>query len=181
MATYLFFWLGAALSLGGTLLPIPPLRAADEVLRIGITVSLPLVIDYGERQDAAAAQSGQASSRYGGIAVELWKDIAAAEQLDYQLQPVASDQALHQLQQGQLDVLLAVVPQADLVDEVHYTQPFLTTHLAAMTDDQESSFGRYAKALFNSRFWTTVLWLSGLLLALRTVCWSFERRVNENQ
>lgn len=134
-------------------------------------------------ENESATEKGLTSdnTRFGGIAVELFEEIALAEDLDFRFYPLKAGESAELLTQGDIDVQLAVVPQADRVGELAYTQPFLTTHLAAMTRDPGNSIWKYAGALLNQRFWSSVLWLSVLLLVVGTFCWLLERSVNSDQ
>lgn len=173
--------------------------AADNQLRVGVTPRPPLVIDYhaggnsqsgkpspstdqGSNTGTSTASSRSTSdARFGGLAIELFKDIAEAEGWNYRFESLTDEEAVEALDREEVDLLLAVVPEADRVGAWEYTQPFLTTHLAALTRGQSNSVWKYAKALLNGQFWSSVFWLSVLLLIVGTACWMLERSGNDNQ
>ena len=175
-ARRLFAWFVLMGLLAGTV-------TAREPLRVGITVSPPMVVDHSTSgsliDSTGSGQSQQSGSRpYDGIAVSLWQDIADAEGIEFQWNVIQSDDPASLLIRDEVDVLLTVIPQADQVDKIAYTQPYLTTHLAAMSRTGTNSLWSYAVALLNQQFWRTVMWLSALLLVVGAICWLLERGAN---
>lgn len=145
----------------------PPELDVGEPLVVGVAPAPPFAI---ETEDGG----------WDGVAVHLWRQVAEALELDYELRRVERDSLLAGLESGQLDAALPAVATDSAEALVDLTHTYYTAPLGVAGSKQRSLWS-IAKALFTPRFWRIVLWLSLLLLLVGTVVWLLERKKNEDQ
>ena len=117
---------------------------------------------------------------WDGVAVQLWRQVAEALELDYEWRRVERDSLLAGVEGGRLDVALPTVATDSAEALVDLTHTYYTAPLGVAGSKQRSLWS-IAKALFTARFWRIVLSLSLLLLVVGTVVWLLERKGNEEQ
>jgi polar amino acid transport system substrate-binding protein len=140
----------------------------DRTLIVGLNPVPPLVIKSG---------SAQGGSDWDGIGVQLWREVAHELNLDYQWREVKPNQAVQELQSGNLDVALlsATAPREQQVD---FTQSYFAATLGIATQRRQR-FWNVVKAVLSPSFLRICLWLSLTLAVVGLICWLFERRSNE--
>jgi len=147
--------------------PINSAARSDRPLIVGVSPVPPFVIQSG---------SADGRSDWDGIGVHLWREVAHELNLDYQWRELQPNQAIAQLETGELDIALvtATAPREQRVD---FTQSYFTTTLGMVTQRQQR-FWNIVKAVLSPQFLRICLWLSLLLLGVGLICWIFERRSN---
>ncbi|MEZ4676209.1 MAG: transporter substrate-binding domain-containing protein [Caldilineaceae bacterium] len=156
--------LGSAIGSKKTANAAPPRQATP--LQVGIFHAPPFAIEGGDGWD--------------GIGVHLWRDAAQELELDYQLVPIASEQAVNSLTSGSVDVVIGLVANADDEAQIDFTHPYLVSSLGTAQPAQRS-LREIIGAFFSPRFWQIALWLSVSFLLVGVIIWLFERNVNEEQ
>jgi len=146
-----------------------PADAASGTLRVALSEVPPFVM----KQDDGS---------WTGISVDLWKDIAASLQLDYQFVPMRFADVLPSLEAGRVDVAVgALTMTAEREQAIDFTHPFYQTGLAIAVPPAGSSGWAVVKRLFSWEFASAVLGLSALLFVVGAVLWVFERHRNREQ
>lgn len=154
--------------------PPPPAAAASAAvhkpLRVAVNEVPPFVI-------RAADGSWQ------GISVDLWREIAAALGVEFQLVPMPFQQVLQRLQAGEVDVAVgALTMTAEREARFDFTHPFYRTGLATAVPQAGDGSGWAVLArLLSWQFVSVVLGLAALLLVVGALLWLFERRRNAAQ
>ncbi|MGG6238864.1 transporter substrate-binding domain-containing protein [Nodosilinea sp. AN01ver1] len=149
-------------------MPATP-AVSDRPLIVGLSPVPPFVIK------SSSAQNG---SDWDGIGVHLWREVAHELNLDYQWREVPPNDAIAQLNAGNLDVALitATAPRAQQVD---FTQSYFAATLGIATQRQQQVWN-VIKAVLSPRFLRICLWLSLVLIVVGFFCWLFERHANED-
>jgi ABC-type amino acid transport substrate-binding protein len=123
------------------------------------------------------SSSAQAGSDWDGIGVQLWREMAYELDLDYEWREVNPQEAIAQLQTGNLDVAMmtATAPRGQQVD---FTQSYFATTLGIATQRQQR-FWEVTKSVLSPQFLRICLWLSLLLIVVGFICWLLERGTND--
>ncbi|WP_319783793.1 transporter substrate-binding domain-containing protein [Oceanisphaera sp. IT1-181] len=145
-------------------------QAQQAVLKVGITEVPPFVMQ---------AEDG----RWEGISIDLWKDIAAGLDREFELLPMKFSALLDAVENGEVDVAVgALTMTADRDTRFDFTHPFYQTGLSiAVPEVPTHSLLSSFKALLSWQFLSVVLALSALLLAAGFLLWLAERRANPEQ
>ncbi|MDB9528937.1 transporter substrate-binding domain-containing protein [Oscillatoria sp. CS-180] len=141
---------------------------ANQTLAVGLSPVPPFVIK---------SSSAEEGSDWDGIGVQLWREIAHELNLDYQWRELEPQEAIAQLESGDLDVVLttATAPKEQQVD---FTQSYFASTLGIATRRQQR-FWDVVKAVLSPQFWRICLWLALLLMVVGLIVWLFERHSNE--
>ncbi|WP_107851771.1 transporter substrate-binding domain-containing protein [Oceanimonas marisflavi] len=145
-------------------------QARQAPLRVGITQVPPFVMETGD-------------GRWEGISIDLWKDIAAGMEREYEWVPMSFSELLKAVESGDIDVAVgALTMTADRESRFDFSHPFYQTGLSiAVPPVPEQSLLSSLKALLSWQFLSVVLALGGLLLAVGFLLWLVERRRNAEQ
>ncbi|NEQ32561.1 MAG: transporter substrate-binding domain-containing protein [Leptolyngbya sp. SIO4C5] len=138
-------------------------------LRVGLSPMPPLVIKSG---------SAETEIDWDGIGVHLWREVAYELDLDYQWQEFQSDQAIAQLESGNLDVAL-VTATAPREVQVDFTQSYFTDTLGIISRRRQRLW-EIVRAVVSFQFLKICLWLSLILIVVGLLCWLLENRSNED-
>ncbi len=116
-----------------------------------------------------------------GISIDIWREIARVENLEYELIPQKGVGAgIDAVAKGELDVLIGPVSiTADRLQKVDFTQPYFLAEMSLMLPRQPPSLWSVVRPLFQR---AVIYSISGLLCALFVVgnlLWLVERRRNE--
>ena len=114
-----------------------------------------------------------------GIGVQLWREVADAMNLTYDLRELPSDSLASRLAGGALDV--ALTAPATRVDEqrIDFLHPYYTATLGVAGTNQRSLWS-IVKGVFTMRFLRIALWLSALLFIVGVAIWLIERHQNDD-
>jgi len=148
--------------------PVVPPGLGDRPLQVGLSPVPPFVIQ---------SSSAQGGSDWDGIGVQLWREIAHELDLDYEWREVQPNQAIAQLEAGDLDIAL-VTATAPREQQVDFTQSYFATTLGIANQRQQRVWN-ILTAVLSPQFLRICLGLSLLLLVVGIICWLFERRTNE--
>lgn len=138
-------------------------------LKVGIAGSEPFVVLGGARPR--------------GFSVDVFKAVAAAQGLDYELVPVdAVSDAVDQVAEGKLDAAVGPISvTAERLRRVSFTQPYFHAGLSVLTRPQHQSWWRRLAPFFSRAFLVGLGVLLLLLLGVGALMWWLERRVNPQQ
>lgn len=145
-------------------------QAQSEPLTVGITPVPPFVM---ERDDG----------EWEGISVELWQQVAQGLERDYTLVPLSFDELLSRVENGEVDVAVgALTMTAGREARFDFSHPFFQTGLSiAVPPEPEQSLLKSFGALLSWQFFSVVIALGALLLAVGLVLWLVERKRNPEQ
>lgn len=138
-----------------------------ETLRVGVLENDPVSFVVGEEFD--------------GIGIHLWKKIFRGEQQRYQFEETDQANAISRLLSGDLAAVIGIRPTVKGLNDVLYTQPFLSTELALASSTRPTPMWAYARAFFSVRFAKVAASISVVLLVVGVFCWLAERRQNSEQ
>lgn len=117
-----------------------------------------------------------------GMSIELWRQIAAELDVDYELRETTFSEMLSGLEDGSIDVgVAAITVTTDRDRAFDFSHPFYSTGLGIAVSRQTGGIFATASSLFT---WQFVRALGALLLVLLLVgvaVWLFERRKNAEQ
>jgi polar amino acid transport system substrate-binding protein len=118
-----------------------------------------------------------------GISIELWRQLAAELNLNYQFREVDLKGLLDGVADGSLDVAVAaltVTPERE--KRLDFTHPFYTTGIGIVTPSKAGNpWLVVVKRFFSSAFLRVLGVLLLLLLSVGVLVWWFEKRRNPNQ
>jgi ABC-type amino acid transport substrate-binding protein len=98
--------------------------------------------------------------------------------LDYEWREVQPNDAIAQLNTGDIDVVLATAT-APREQQVDFTQSYFAATLGIATLRQQQVWS-VVKAVLSPRFLRICLWLSLVLVVVGFLCWLLEHRANED-
>ena len=118
-----------------------------------------------------------------GVSVELWREIAAELELDYELRETSLDEMLDGLAEGRYDVAVAALTVTAAREErVDFTHPFYTTGLAiAVPKQREPAWRRVVETVVSPVFLQLIVALALIQLGVGSLVWALERRANPDQ
>jgi ABC-type amino acid transport substrate-binding protein len=118
-----------------------------------------------------------------GISIELWRQLAAELNLNYQFRELDLKGLLDGVADGSLDVAVAaltITPERE--KRFDFTHPFYSTGLGIATPSKVGSpWLAVVKRFFSRAFLRVLMVLLLLLLSVGFLVWWFERRRNPNQ
>lgn len=146
---------------------VPKSFANHPPIVVGVKVAPPFII---KRPDGT----------YGGISIDLWRQIAAALHLRYRFREASLQGLLDKTKKGQFAIGLgAITVTASREDVLDFSHPFYTTGLGiAVPIRHTTAWVEVLRKLFSWQFVSIILLLAGLLLAVGLLVWMFERRRN---
>ena len=169
MGLYRFCLIGFWLGISQVGLAAAPGTVEEPVsLAVGTKIAPPFVID----------RNGDLS----GIAIDLWREIARALDLDYGVQPTELETLLDQVETGTVAVAAgALSVTAEREHRIDFTHPFYSSGLAIAVPMQGSGnpWIAAAKRFVSPGFFSVVLGLAALLFLVGGLVWYFEHRHNE--
>jgi polar amino acid transport system substrate-binding protein len=144
---------------------------ATNVLVVGIAVAPPFTI---KNEDGT----------WGGLEIDLWRDIAAKLDLKYEFREMQLVPLLHAVADGEVDVAiggLTVTGERERLFD--FTHSFYSSGLGVAVG---SHFGRrhlrpVVDALFSTGFLQVLIALVVLLVIAGSLVWVFERKFNPNE
>jgi ABC-type amino acid transport substrate-binding protein len=144
----------------------------DEVVRVGIKVSEPFIIQDENHKD------------YSGLSIFLWERVATDLKVNYEYVPYPDlSSLLNAVENNEVDISinpLTVTPAR--LAKMEFTQPFFITNLAiAVKKEQRSPFIRLMLNIFSWQFWTAVALLALIILIFGFLAWIFERKHNKEE
>ncbi|MDB9350269.1 transporter substrate-binding domain-containing protein [Nodularia spumigena CS-588/02] len=146
-----------------------PTLASAAPLRVGVAGSAPFVI----RKDKDTS----------GISVEVWKQVARSQNIEYELIPQSSvANALEVVEQGELDLLIGPITiTAQRLQKVDFTQPYFSTEIAVLTTAEDPSIWSRVKPFFETAVLTSMAILVILMFVVGNLVWLAERNKNSEQ
>ena len=153
-----------------TLTTVSQVHAQSTPLKIGITEVPPFVMQTED-------------GRWEGISVDLWKEVAAGMNREFEWAPMSFNELLSATENGEIDVAVgALTMTADRESRFDFSHPFYQTGLSiAVPPVPEQSLLASLGALISWQFLSVVLALGALLLAVGFLLWLVERRRNPEQ
>ena len=147
------------------------LPAQARKLKVGISGSPPFVI--------------QENNSIQGISLDVWRQVAKDNALDYDLVPQRSPEAgIAAVDQGQLDLLvgpISITPRRLAMPGVDFTQPYYLGKSGVLLPlDSPTVFSRL-KVFFGWAVISSLLVLVTVLLVVGSLIWLAERRENSEQ
>lgn len=161
LAVFILFLLG----------PVSPVLCADQPLRIGTREAPPFAIK-------------QEDGGWSGLSIDLWKEIAAELELEYQFHETDLTSLLEGVRLGDLDAgVSALTITADRERVMDFTHPFFTSGLgiAVQEEPRQMNWIGVLRGFFSVAFFQVVLALSLVLLGAGFAAWLFERKKNPDQ
>lgn len=145
-------------------------QAQEQPLKIGITEVPPFVMQAND-------------GRWEGISIDLWEDVAAGMEREFEWVPMSFNELLAAVENGDIDVAVgALTMTADREARFDFSHPFYQTGLSiAVPPVPETSLLSSLKALISWKFLSVVLGLGALLLGVGFVLWLVERHRNPEQ
>ncbi|MEA5514219.1 transporter substrate-binding domain-containing protein [Nodularia sp. UHCC 0506] len=146
-----------------------PTLASAAPLRVGIAGSAPFVVRTDENTS--------------GISVEVWKEVARSQNIEYELIPQSSvANALEVVNQGELDLLIGPITiTAQRLQKVDFTQPYFSTEIAVLTAADDPSVWSRVKPFFETAVLTSMGVLVILMFVVGNLVWLAERNKNSEQ
>lgn len=146
-----------------------PAIGTQTKLRVGIAGSAPFTV--------------QDSSTPEGISVEIWREIAEAENLEYEIFPQKGVKTgLNEVVKGQLDILIGPISiTADRLEKVAFTQPYFTSEIGLLLPSQAPTLWNRVKPLFQVAAISSVGFILVALFIVGNLLWLAEHRRNPEQ
>jgi polar amino acid transport system substrate-binding protein len=120
---------------------------------------------------------------WAGISIELWREIAAALDLDYQLREMTLEEMLEDLRSASIDAAVAALTvTAEREQTMDFTHPFHTSGLGiAVSGKNKAGWLAVIEGFLSLTFLKVVLVLAAVLFVAGLLVWVFERRRNPEQ
>ncbi|MFQ5599057.1 MAG: transporter substrate-binding domain-containing protein [Candidatus Krumholzibacteriia bacterium] len=124
-----------------------------------------------------------ADGTWGGISIELWREIAAEQGWTYEFRELPLEELIEAVESGGVDVAVAAFTMtAEREQFVDFSHPFYSTGLGiAIASNRGGGWTRVARRYLSREFLGVVAGLALLLLVVGFVVWAFERRRNPEQ
>lgn len=144
--------------------PVMPARA--EKLRVGIAGAPPFVINN--------------DSNLEGISIDIWKEIASAEDIEYELVLQNNTQAtLKAVADGELDLAIGSISiTGERLKEVDFSQPFFLAEIGVMIPSETPTLWSRIRPFFGVAFISSVAILIGCIFLVGNLLWLAEKRRN---
>lgn len=141
-----------------------------KILKIGVAGSEPFVF----------TTDGDVS---GGIAIEIWEDIALEENWDYEYHIFDStDKALRKLGRNDLDIVVGPLSiTSNRLERMQFSQPFYNSSLAIVSREDDFSLWNVIKPLFSIKLILAVAVFLFILAIVGTLLWLAERNKSPDQ
>lgn len=150
--------------------PAPEAPTDNQMLRVGVRVAPPFVIDEGD-------------GHYTGLAITLWERIARTNGWQYRYQPVGLKGLFDALEQRELDVGLgALTVTAEREARIDFSHTFHADGLGiAVNAEDDGGIAQVVARFFSWRFLAVIASLCVTLAVIGILAWWFERRANPEQ
>ncbi|MGO3237573.1 MAG: transporter substrate-binding domain-containing protein [Psychroflexus halocasei] len=141
-----------------------------KILKIGVAGNEPFVF----------TTDGDVS---GGIAIEIWEDIALEENWDYEYHIFDStDKALRKLGRNDLDIVVGPLSiTSNRLERMQFSQPFYNSSLAIVSREDDFSLWNAIKPLFSIKLILAVAVFLFILAIVGTLLWLAERNKSPDQ
>ncbi len=148
-------------------LPVNP--GEGRTLRVGVKVAPPFVIRLGDD--------------YGGLAIDVWKQIAAERGWAFEYQEYALDELLDAVSADRVDVGIgAITATAERERRMDFSHPITSSGLGVAVQQRDGAgWLAVARSFFSLAFLKVLAALAALLLIVGALTWLFERRRNAEQ
>jgi ABC-type amino acid transport substrate-binding protein len=119
---------------------------------------------------------------WGGISMDLWKEVARRLKLDYEVRELTAADLKDPAKLASLDVFVSLNITAEREATMDLTHAFYSTGLAiAVAPKDASGLGATLRAIFTPKFARLVAALFAILLAVGILMWLAERKRNDQQ
>ena len=138
-------------------------------LRVGVKVAPPFV---SKRDDG-----------YGGLAIELWEEIADERGWTFAYQEYELEELFEAVSSGSVDLGIgAITATAQREQRMDLSHPITSSGLGVAVQNQPTAgWLAVARSFFSVSFLKVLLVLAALLLSVGLLTWLFERRHNAEQ
>jgi len=117
---------------------------------------------------------------WGGISMDLWKEVARRLKLDYEIRELQPADLGDDAKVAALDVFVSLNVTAEREAQLDLTHAFYSTGLAiAVSPKPDDGVGATFKQIFTAKFGKLMLALFAMLAAVGAVIWLAERRRND--
>jgi len=124
----------------------------------------------------------QADGEWGGLAIDLWRDIAAERGYAYRFVETDLADMIDGVAQGKYDASVgALTITASREERVDFTHPFYATGFGIVTRKSPTAWFSLFQNFFTLNFLKAVLALSALLLIVGVLFWLAERKRNSEE
>jgi polar amino acid transport system substrate-binding protein len=121
-----------------------------------------------------------ADGSWGGIAVDLWKEIARRLKLDYEIREMTIPEIRDPMKLAQVDVFISFNVTVEREAALDLTHAFYSTGNAiAVAPKVDDGFGATVRAIFTPKFGRLIAALMAILLVTGVLMWLAERRRND--
>ena len=143
--------------------------APARMLVVGVKVAPPFVIEQGDG--------------YSGLAVDVWRDIAAERGWTFRYQRYDLQGLLDAVKDGEVDVGIgAITVTAQREQAMDFSHPITSSGIGVAVQQQQSAgWVAVARSFFSLAFLKVIAALALLLLAVGVLTWLFERKRNAAQ
>lgn len=139
-------------------------ESGDGPLVVGVSNLPPFAIKTGNDWD--------------GIGVHLWREVAQELDLDYEWRELQPRDVTNRLQDGTVDVAIAVTATASAEQQIDFAQSYFRSSLGIARRKQGALLA-IARAVVSPQFLRVCLGLAVLLAFIGVLAWLFERQTNE--
>jgi polar amino acid transport system substrate-binding protein len=151
-------------------------RGADAQLLVVDTKPEPMTVATREAPPFAYQD---AEGQWTGIAIDLWKRIAEANDYEYRFVELGLNEMLEAVVQGEVDAAVAALTiTGDRERVLDFSHPFHSAGLAIAVPVRGSTPLALMTRFLSPAFLAVVAALLGLLVAVGVLIWLAERRVN---
>ncbi|MCJ2177077.1 transporter substrate-binding domain-containing protein [Novosphingobium sp. 2580] len=152
---------------------MPPRAVAAE--------AVPAKMHIATREAPPFAMKG-ADGQWHGLAIDLWRSIAAEQGYDYRFVETGLDDMVDGVADGRYAASVgALTITADREEKVDFTQPFTTTGFGIAVRKSPTAWLALMQNFFTWGFFKAVLALSALLLLVGFLFWLAERKRNPEE
>lgn len=119
----------------------------------------------------------------GGIAIEIWEDIALEENWEYDYQKFDNtNEALKELGRNDLDIVVGPLSiTSSRLERMQFSQPFYNSSLAIVSREDDFSLWNAIKPLFSIKLLLAVAVFLFILAIVGTLLWLAERHKSPDQ
>lgn len=154
-----------------SLMIISPTLAETEKpkLRVGLAGAPPFVIMEEEKPK--------------GISLDIWREVAEAEDLDYELIPHTGVRAgIEAVKAGELDILIGPISiTATRLEEVRFTQPYFTADIGLLVANESPTVWSRIKPFFRVVVFSSIGVLFLSIFFVGNLIWLAEHKHNPEQ
>ena len=119
---------------------------------------------------------------WGGISMDLWKEVAARTKLDYEVRELQIADLKDPAKMADLDAFVSLNVTAEREASLDLTHAFYSTGLAiAVAPKADTGLLSTLRSIFTAKFAKLIAALFAVLLGVGVVMWLAERRRNEAQ